>query len=284
MCGLSGFSSCYRTFPDLWMRVAPAQLLSHFTIGSNFTCEMLRPSPLPLVTSLHAEPEGAAATQEEDGSGGNPSCAPFDGVALRAPKLAPQPTPAGHDTGVLDGNTTTALCVELAVGMRQAKAAWNFPSGSAGAVNLTVALEATTSSTNSSLFGGAAIALSDHYAPPWTSVLAPSVSLFVLPIHNITAQLGDSGVTLPRGRWFHLTLTWSLKRGEMKWDVAGLDGAAGTVPLLRGAGSSVYENDPAAEAAAAGSHEGAVSYWSMQSFGEGGVCVASIASSVAMDE
>ena len=160
-------------------------------------------------------------------------------------------------------------------GYKQATAAWNFPSGAAGNLSLRLALEeATTSGADNGStvdFGGAAIALSDHYAPPWTSRLAPSVSLFVLPISNGTAEMGSSGVSLPRGRWFGLTLSWSMARGSMEWEVTGLSGARGSAPLLRGAGS-------ADAAGVAGSHEGAVSYWSLQSFGAGGgLCVASLA-------
>ena len=246
MCGRKDFSGCYRTFPHMWLRLTPAQFHSHFQVGKNFSCGMLAPPTEPAL----ALPSG------------NPSCAPFDGVALRAPRLS-------------GASSLSALCVELDRGKRQATAAYNFPSGATGNLSVRLALELPRG--NATSFGGAVFALSDHYAPPWTSRFAPSVSLFVLPMHNITAELGTSGAVLPRGVWVELLLSWSMSRGIMEWDVKGLAGAKGTAPLLRGAGSR------GADAATAGTHEGVVSYFSLQSFGEGGVCVASITSHVAID-
>ena len=247
-CGRKDCSGCYRTFPQDWLVVTPRQFVDHFTVGSNFTCGLLTP---PVATPVVSD------------FSGNPSCAAYDGVALRVPRVSPA-----------SASVPTALCVELSQGRKQATAAWNFPSGAAGNLSLRLALE-EASGDNGADFGGAAIALSDHYAPPWTSRLAPSVSLFVLPISNGTAELGSSGVSLPRGRWFVMTLSWSMVRGTMEWEVAGLSGARGSAPLLRGASSTDATG-------AAGTHEGAVSYWSLQSFGAGGgLCVASLAAEAA---
>ena len=81
-CGRKDCSGCYRTFPHDWLVVTPRQFAEHFTIGSNFTCALLAPSPaIPVVS-------------------GNPSCADYDGVALRVPRVPPT-TPA----------VPTALCV-----------------------------------------------------------------------------------------------------------------------------------------------------------------------------
>jgi sialidase-1 len=243
LCGRKDFSGCYRVFPDMWRRLTPPQFHSYFSVGSNFTCAMLTPPAEPALLQTF----------------GKPSCAPFDGVSLRVPRLSPV-------------SSQPALCVELERGKRQATAALNFPSGAAGNLSLRLAFELSGGSATT--FGGAVFALSDHYAPPWTTRLAPSVSLFVLPMHNVTAEMGTSGVVLPRGLWVDMVLDWSIARGTMEWEVKGLAGAKGEAPLLRGLGSKTTG------VAAAGSHEGAVSYFSLQSFGEGGVCVASITSQV----
>eukprot|EP01046_Picozoa_sp_COSAG06_P108169 COSAG06_NODE_54555_length_294_cov_0.564103_1_plen_98_part_11 len=67
-----------------------------------------------------------------------PSCAPFDGVSVRPVRFqrnALSVTNGHNDPG------GTALCVELSKGKRQATASWNFPSGRAGLLRFTLAIE-----------------------------------------------------------------------------------------------------------------------------------------------
>ena len=258
-CGIPYFSPCGTALP------LPVRDFGQMIIGDPFECRM-----------LPAQPQTPPPK----------TCANANGAALRKPQLTP-PTTSNH----------TALCVDLGMGpypvsptfpgMRQATAQWNFPSGPSGSLTMSVALETPLDSNHSaanSTFGGAVIALSDHASIAWDDRQLPSVSLFALTIDTDghignrsggttkAAHSGDAteGVTrtdatravLPFGQWLTLTMNWTLfdggKTGRMTWAVAETGGASGSAPLLNAA------------------NEGAVSYWSVQSRGAGGMCVRSI--------
>lgn len=250
-CGIQHFSSCRYKYPQYWRVLTQPQLTEHFTIGAEFSCSMLQPTVSSADDTDVKQPSL------------KPNCAPFDGVSVRPVRFQRD---AQSNNGHIDPGT--ALCVELSTGKRQATASWNFPSGRVGLLRFTIAIEEHVAGR----FGGAAFALSDHYAPPWTSRLEPSVSLFVLPLHNGSSELGESGVALPWGHWFDVSIEWTIaddgRTGQMHWEVQGL--ANGTTQLLRPEGLPSTNS----------SNEGRASYWSLQSFGAGGVCVRSIIASL----